>query len=520
MIPFASQRGEGQDLATHLANEQDNDRVEMVNLRGSIADDLHGAFREWEAQARNLTNCKNYLYSLSINPDPKQGPLTEDQYLLYLSKVEEKLGLSEQPRAVVRHVKYGREHFHAVYSRINAQEEKAVHLAFDKDKLMMVTREFAKSQGLQLPDGYRKHKEKQSRDQLSLYDKSQQETTGLTREERAKIVTECWQQSDSPTAFVAALEENGYLLATGKRPYLLVDIYGNITALPRLISDRSVKIKQIREFLEKEFKADDLPNVEKAKELIIQHYRQHQKIVESHRLQEQREILLFQQEERHEKLDRQALALKEEQAGYVSKLEKEYKTQLHRIRSRYLAATRVVKWSRLRNQPTGLAAFLGKISGVNLMRKKFQDYQDKQRLKIYHRQKSEIQSSYSRQKREVQQLHRVQSMDIQRRKRALEVIDQREFRSLETIFLKEHREKHRADFEHLPPITADLRRQIYAEGRGEEKGSLSTTFKKAVENTTPHRRSDEDGGDEEQSKIQSQESGFYKKRKQGRGRKR
>ena len=46
MIPKASQRGEGQDLATHLQNAFDNEYVEIADLRGAVARDLHGAFAE------------------------------------------------------------------------------------------------------------------------------------------------------------------------------------------------------------------------------------------------------------------------------------------------------------------------------------------------------------------------------------------------------------------------------------------------------------------------------------------
>ena len=72
MIPFASQRANGQDLAVHLMNEQDNDQVELMDLRGSVSNDLSGAFAEWDFQAKSFTRCKKYLYSLSLNPDPSQ----------------------------------------------------------------------------------------------------------------------------------------------------------------------------------------------------------------------------------------------------------------------------------------------------------------------------------------------------------------------------------------------------------------------------------------------------------------
>jgi hypothetical protein len=144
MIPKASQRAGGQDLATHLLNAHDNEYVELAEVRGAVADDLHGAFAEWEAIAHNLTRCRNYLYSLSVNPDLGQGQLSRAQYLDYADRVEAALGLAGQPRALVYHIKEGREHCHIVWSRIDARAGKAIHQPFDHDKLMMVTREFAR----------------------------------------------------------------------------------------------------------------------------------------------------------------------------------------------------------------------------------------------------------------------------------------------------------------------------------------------------------------------------------------
>ena len=84
------------------------------------------------------------------------------------------------------------------------------------------------------------------------YEMQQQKSSGITKEERMAAVTAAWKRSDSPRAFVRALEELGYVLATGNRPYVLVDLYGNMNALPKLIDDRSVRTKDIRAFLEAE----------------------------------------------------------------------------------------------------------------------------------------------------------------------------------------------------------------------------------------------------------------------------
>ena len=106
-----------------------------------------------------------------------------------------------------------------------------------------------------VPDAGRERGKKKS---LSLYEKHQQDATGLTKEERIRQVTDAWRRSDSARAFVRALEELGYVLATGKRPYVLVDLYGEMNALPKLIDDRAVRTKDIRAFLERDFPAESL----------------------------------------------------------------------------------------------------------------------------------------------------------------------------------------------------------------------------------------------------------------------
>lgn len=264
MIPFGSQRASGQELATHLLNAQDNERIEIAGLRGSGADDLHGAFAEWRALARQRTRCRKYLYSLSINPDPAQEPLTRAQYEDYIARAEDKLGLTGQPRAVVFHVKHGREHCHVVWSRVIVDERRAAQISFDRTKLMAVTRQFARDHGLHLPDGYHRERgEPPQNAQLTLYEKVQQDRTGLRREQRIADVTGAWHRRDTPQTFVQDLEELGYILARGKRPYVLVDLYGEMNALPKLIADdkggQRVRTKDVRAFLESAFPPESLP---------------------------------------------------------------------------------------------------------------------------------------------------------------------------------------------------------------------------------------------------------------------
>src|ERR1017187_1746781 len=155
MILKGNQRGSGQQLATQLLNADNNQRVEILELRGSIARDLRGAFEEWCACSMG-TQCRKYLYSLSINPDPRQGGLTRAQYFDLIERAGRELGLSRQPRAVVFHVHNdGREHYHVVWSRIDIDKHKALQMSHDRLKLRRVAQEFARDHGLTLPSGMR-----------------------------------------------------------------------------------------------------------------------------------------------------------------------------------------------------------------------------------------------------------------------------------------------------------------------------------------------------------------------------
>lgn len=444
MIPFASQRGLGQDLATHLLNVQDNERVELAHVRGSIAQDLHGAFAEWELQADTLTNCRNYLYSLSVNPDPAQDRLTREQYLDYLDRIEKALGLEGQPRALVFHVKHDREHAHVVWSRIDAIEGKAVHLAFDHEKLMRVTRQFARDHGIELPDGYFKDQDGPEKSgQLSLYEKRQQETTGLTKEERMELITALWRNSDSARAFVRALGENGYMLATGNRPYVLVDIYGDTHALPKLINDKRVRTNDVRAFLEKDFPSESLPSVEEAKKLAADH-RKSLEAFEKARAEEEKdaEVQAREAARRKEVLDK-IRATKRRQLEEKRKLEAVQKKERMALKREHLAEAKRIRELRSKVKVGGLAAFLGRVTGMDKVIHQVRRMNDKRRLDRYKAAREQLAERQACTMAVLRERHRMQFADVKRQVRSVDKVEKRERKSRDIRRLREARVKNR-----------------------------------------------------------------------------
>ncbi|MGN6285510.1 MAG: relaxase/mobilization nuclease domain-containing protein [Afipia sp.] len=260
MILKGNQRAGGADLASHLQNEFDNELVEVAEIRGTVAQDLHGAFGEYEAIAAG-TRCKEPLYSLSINPS---APLTRDQYRAAIDRIEQGLGLSGQARAVVFHVKHGREHCHVVWSRIDTARMRAVQLSHDRQKLRTLARELAHEFGLPLPEGLARDagQDRQRKNDMTLQEKAQAEATGIAPRERRAEITDAFRRSDSATAFRAALKEKGYVLARGdKRGFVVVDRFGKVHSLARQID--GVRTRELEDKLAP-LASEAIPSVDEA----------------------------------------------------------------------------------------------------------------------------------------------------------------------------------------------------------------------------------------------------------------
>ncbi|VDS09319.1 hypothetical protein PARHAE_02518 [Paracoccus haematequi] len=121
MILKASERKNAAELARHLINPRDNDHVELHEIRGFLSGDLAGALMEVDAVSQG-TRCRNFLFSLSLNP-PEKEIVSVEAFEAAVEMAEQRLGLDGQPRAIVFHEKDGRRHAHAIWSRIDADIE-------------------------------------------------------------------------------------------------------------------------------------------------------------------------------------------------------------------------------------------------------------------------------------------------------------------------------------------------------------------------------------------------------------
>lgn len=261
MILVGNQRGGAKNLALHLM-KQENEHVELHEVRGFASENLMAALNETYAMSR-ATRCRQYLYSLSLNPPPGENvpvKVFEDA----IARAEERLGLSGQPRAIVFHEKLGRRHAHAVWSRIDARHMKAVPLPYTKNKLRQLGKELFLEQGWELPRGYIDSRERDPKN-FTLGEWQQAKRQGKDPRAIKADFQDSWAISDSKAAFVQALRSRGYWLARGdRRGFVAIDFKGEIYAVPKWVG---IKTKQVRERLGD---PEGLPSLEQAKAQMAQ----------------------------------------------------------------------------------------------------------------------------------------------------------------------------------------------------------------------------------------------------------
>lgn len=267
MIIGGLQTGNTRWLAAHLQNAADNESIDLVEVTGTIARDIDGALVEFDAYTAG-TRASEGVYACFINPPE---PLTRLQYAQALAHIEKRLGLEGQPRIVVFHVKNGREHCHVVWSRIDTRAMKAIQLSHDRQKLRRCARELAAAFGLELPPNLANDRGAMRWDeppQPTRAEKAMEAASGLSREERRALITQCYRMTDSAQSFQNALEAAGFMLARGdKRVFVVVDTAGDVHSLARQID--GAKTKEVKKKLEG-LTLSLLPPVERARVLMLQ----------------------------------------------------------------------------------------------------------------------------------------------------------------------------------------------------------------------------------------------------------
>lgn len=236
-------------LGRYLQNAEKNERVTVIEVKGTVAEDLNGALIEMDAYGQG-TKCEKALYHGKISPEPP-FTLNREQILESVDLLEKRLGLEGHARVIVMHEKDGRQHFHPIWTRIDLNTMKAVPDSHNYRKHEEVSRELERRFGHPRVQGAHAERDHAKRPERtpSLAETRQEERTGIKGKDIRTDVTALFSSCDSAEAFRAALEDNGYLLAKGdRRDFVIVDRAGGIHSLGRRIE--GMRAADLREFME------------------------------------------------------------------------------------------------------------------------------------------------------------------------------------------------------------------------------------------------------------------------------
>jgi hypothetical protein len=260
MIIKGGSRAGPEQLAKHLQRRDTNEMVDILEVQ-SPAPSLDEAFRDWQTLSEGTRGTKGLYH---VNIDPAEGyVMSLEQWQHCVEVLEKELGFDGQPRAVVMHQKHGRQHLHVVWARTDLDT-----MTLRSDSMNYPAHERA-SKAMELEFGHEpvpgKHAKRDRDAAVNHAEWQQAERTGIDPADRKDQITALKQASDSPQAFMRALEEQGYILARGdRRNFVLVDEMGEVYALSRQIN--GMKAADLRTYM-KGLDPEILPTAEQAAQL-------------------------------------------------------------------------------------------------------------------------------------------------------------------------------------------------------------------------------------------------------------
>lgn len=228
-------RGNGSQLARYLLHSKENDRVQVLDVRGtSQPGDLKKSLLEMSLTSE-LTKGKNGLYHLQFNPAiGEDQAMTPEDWLTAAAILDKHLGLDGHKRAIVLHEKKGRVHAHITWERYDHET------------------------GRLWDDGqnYRKHdKAREEIEQVLGHERTRQQEKEPDPQEHKKSdykreLSDLWEQTMDGQSFVKEAEEAGYKIAVGddRRPWRVITPEGESLDLVRQLE--TAKTKDVRERLQ------------------------------------------------------------------------------------------------------------------------------------------------------------------------------------------------------------------------------------------------------------------------------
>jgi hypothetical protein len=221
----------------------------------------------------------------------------------------------------------------------------------------------------------------------------------------------------------------------------------------------------LRKFLGKDFPPESLPTVEEAITLV----EQHRTSIDKETAEDERTTALATLRQAHQArrdaLTQERQRLEARQGERVAALTAQQRAARDALRHRHLEQRKLVAHERRENRPRGLAAFLGRVTGVEALRAHLHKRQDARRLKAFGEQLLAMKVTQTRARIDQELQHRAEALEQARREKALTRIERREIVALLRDLRASQRELARGNSDGLMPslegvVRRDRRAQV------------------------------------------------------------
>jgi len=258
MIPKGNLHAHGGRLATYITKGEDDERAELVEMRGFASDDLRAAFCDIQAIAESQTQCQKPFFHAYVRL-PADEALTKEQWIETADRLGEKLGFEDQPRGVALHfLDDGTTHMHVAWSRIDTDQMKAIDPGLYLRKMKEVCRDLEKEFGLREVSSDLSPERQTAAAKRPEFEEARR--LGLEVVDIRETIRSCFDRSDNGLSFAAALAEHGMGVARGdRRDYVVIDSECGMHALGKRIC--GVATEEIRERFGEPFR-QSLPGVD------------------------------------------------------------------------------------------------------------------------------------------------------------------------------------------------------------------------------------------------------------------
>jgi MobA/VirD2-like, nuclease domain len=235
MIAKGNLHAHGVKLAAYLTTSSEDERAELVELRGFAADTIRDAFIDVQMQAAATRATKPFFHAYVRAPEGEA--LSRELWRAFADRLERQLGFDGQPRAVAfHHAAGGDTHMHIAWSRIDLASLKVIDPGLYKNKMKELCRAFEKEHGLTQVANERAADNRTRSANRAEFEQARR--LGADLKAIRNTIRDCWQSADSGRGFVAALAEHGLILARGdRRNFVVIDRAGGDHALSKRITD-------------------------------------------------------------------------------------------------------------------------------------------------------------------------------------------------------------------------------------------------------------------------------------------